>query len=206
MLPGWAACLGMPGMPERTRHGRRRAWVVHPAGRRSTANSDGSALGTAGRGYLMTIHCTTPYNPADQGSQGTFTFVQSGFVSNLLKLKFAADPNRRYEVVRAQIVGRLKVDDDAARLTQIQAAWTAVKSGQATRLAAAWSPGGMPGGMPRLPGRDAAVSRWDTPASRWDAWLSRRHPGGYPGGMPGMGWQRRRRRATQRKKTRLPIC
>ena len=144
-MPG----MGMPGMP---------GMPVRPGA------APPSAAGiAAARGFLITIRCTSPYGPPAEGAQGALTFVQTGFIGNLLGIKFAGDPNRRYEVARAAIVSAVKVEEDPARLAEIQASWTAIKAGQSSAAAGGGTAGGYPGGMPGYSGGMP----------------------GYPGGMPG---------------------
>lgn len=118
--------------------------------------------GPVSRGFIVTLRCVTPYGGGTQDGRAALQFVQSEFVDKLTKIKAAGDPDRRYEVARAAIVSANKVEDDQAKLTQIQAAWMAVKGSQAAGAGTVrpggttppynMVPGGFGGAYPTMPG------------------------------------------------------
>jgi type IV pilus assembly protein PilM len=67
------------------------------------------------RGFILTIHCTTPFatGPAD--------LIQKQFIPALLNIKpGGADKEKKFAIVKAQIVQPLLVKEDQTRLQQLR--------------------------------------------------------------------------------------
>ena len=82
-----------------------------------TAGPEGQpveATAATARGFILTLHCTTPYvNGGD--------LIQKQFIPALLNIKpNAADKEKKYQIVKAQIVKPLMVKEDQTRITKMR--------------------------------------------------------------------------------------
>ena len=103
------------------------------------------AGGTGPRGFLVTVHCTTPF------ANGP-SLVQSGFVANLLKMNVPYVADKRYIVKKAEIISAQQLERNPARLAEVNATYNALSGDAATRGTTGTAPGTTPGGAPRMPG------------------------------------------------------
>jgi hypothetical protein len=70
------------------------------------------------RGFILTIHCTTPFvNGGD--------LIQKQFIPALLNIKpNAADKDKKYQIVKAQIVQPLMIREDSTRVAKMREDYT----------------------------------------------------------------------------------
>jgi type IV pilus assembly protein PilM len=98
-----------------------------------------AAPGAAGapRGFVMTVHCVTPFATGDQ-------LVQNKVLPALMAMK-SMDKDRSYAIVKAQLVSPIKVNEDVAKRSKMVADYQAALTA-ANALISNNNPGGAPGG------------------------------------------------------------
>jgi hypothetical protein len=138
------AAPGAPGVDALT--GETAAPPVQPGGTPPPAPTPGAA--GSPRGFVMTVHCVTPFATGDQ-------LVQNKVLPALTALK-SMNKDRSYAIVKAQLVSPIKVNEDATRKSKMLADYQAALTAANVQLNS--NPGGAAGvdaatgGGPPLPG------------------------------------------------------
>ncbi len=88
----------------------------------AAAPAAGGDASSTPRGFIITIHCTTPWS-------GGGDLIQKQMIPKLLALKpDAGDPHRGYAILKAQIVQPFLISEDANRMSKMREDYTKAMS------------------------------------------------------------------------------